>query len=175
MLVLGAFVLGCDAPDPSPLVDVTGPLVVPDGWSASRLDHDPFVSHRPAAVTCPDAGWGVEGTSVEVSTGDCNYLSVEQPLLLDVPEGTRIVVNLWHQVLHAERPATGHAALVVGDDLLWEREVAIPGPGAVHGDVVIAPRDLRASERVVFHLHNHGVNTWNLGDVFADGMEASQP
>ncbi len=170
--MLGALAMGCDAPVDDEALEVMGPLVVPEGWRTSDPEHDPFASHRPEEVACPDVGWGVEGTSVEVSTGDCNYFSVEQPLLQDVPKGTHIHVNLWHQVLHAEAPATGHAALAVGEDVLWEREVSIPGPGSVHGDVVRAPRDLRAGERVVFHLHNHGANTWNLGDVFANGTGA---
>lgn len=159
---------GGSAPSPE-LVEVTA-------WSPSDPADDPFVEHRPPEVRCPDAGWQVEGGSLEVSTGACHYLSVEQVLLRDVAGGEPITVNLWHQALHADYGAIGHAALVVGDgagaEVLWEREVLIPGPSAIWQDQVQARRDLAAGERVIFHLHNHGANTWNLGSVLVGDDDA---
>lgn len=130
-------------------------------WQPSS--RDPFSEHRPDVVRCADIGWVVEGGSLEIDTGACNYLLVEQPLRAAVPAGTPIVVRLWHQVLHAEAPTTGHLAVAVGDDILLSYTAPIPGPGAIHEHVIAAPRDLPAGEPIVLHLHNHGANTWNLG------------
>lgn len=152
---------GASTLEPGAVVDV-------EAWSVSGAAEDPFAEHRPAEIACPAIAWGVETSSLEVNTGACNYLSIEQPLLRDVPAGATIVVNLWHQPLHAEQNALGHVALVVGEELVWERSVAIPGPAAVWRDEVPAPRDLGAGERVVFHIHNHGANNWNLGEVYAE-------
>lgn len=171
--VLGVTVSAACGPLPAETVDggsaPSPQLVEVTAWSSSAPAHDPFAQHRPAEVLCPDAGWQVEGGSLEVSTGACHYLSVEQGLLRDVAAGEPIIVNLWHQALHADYGAIGHAALVVGDgedaEVLWEREVGIPGPSAIWRDEVRARRDLAAGERVTFHLHNHGANTWNLGSV----------
>lgn len=145
-----------------------GPLVEAGAWEGSDAEHDPMAEHRPEIVECPAIGWQVEGGALEVSTGACNYLSIEQPLLRDVGAGTPVVVELWHQTLHAEEPATGHVALFVDGMLLWERQVEIPGPPAIWTDTVEAPSDLLVGDRVVFHLHNHGVNTWYLGDVVSE-------
>ena len=152
--------------DDSGLVATPGPLVEASQWAAWEGE-DPMPEHRPARVSCPPAGWSVEGTSLEVDTGKCNYLTVEQPLLLDLPAGTPVTVNLWHQALHADDPGTGHAALFVGDELVWEQQVIIPGPGSLWVGEVVPAADHPAGEPVIFHLHNHGANTWNLGDVQA--------
>ncbi|MEM7676461.1 MAG: hypothetical protein AAF449_10705 [Myxococcota bacterium] len=143
---------------------VNGPIAVASAW-IERTGEDPFLSHRPVEVRCPRAGWQIEGESLEVNTGECNYLLVEQPLLQDVPQGATIVVNLWHQVLHAPTAATGHAALAVDGQVLWERSVPIPNSGAVWRDETSASRPLRAGTPIVFHLHNHGANSWNLGEI----------
>ncbi len=169
VLVLSLAGGACEAPDELDELDELdggpGPLVDVEAWSPSPASADPLAAHRPLELLCPAAAWKPEFGSLEVDTGQCNYLSVEQPLLRDVPAGAPVVVNLWHQALHAELDALGHVALVVGDTLIWERTVAIPGPAEVWSDEVLAPRDLLAGERVVFHLHNHGANTWNLGEV----------
>lgn len=92
----------------------------------------------------------------------------EQPLLVDVPVGTAIEVDLWHQALFSdETDATGHVALAVGEEVVWEIEVPIPFPPTVWREVVTAPRDLRMGEPVVLHIHNHGANSWNLGGLTA--------
>lgn len=157
----------CDAParDEGAIEVEPGLLVDADGWVAVAASEDPLAEHRPWQVVCPEQAWGVEFGSLEVDTGACNYLGVEQPLSRDVPADAAIVVNLWHQPLYAEHEAKGHLALLIGDELMWEREVDIPGPAAILRDELRAPRDLSAGERVVFHIHNHGANTWNLGEV----------
>lgn len=153
-LLLGVLLLGCEGEAPTPVV--MGEVALLDAMAWAPSARDPFPAHRPETVRCADIGWVVEGGSLEVDTGACNYLSVEQPLRADVPAGTPIVVRLWHQVLHADSPAHGHAALLIGDDLLWTYEAPIPGPGAIHEAVIEAPRGLRAGEPVLLHLHNHG-------------------
>ncbi|MEL6544427.1 MAG: hypothetical protein AAFQ82_07360 [Myxococcota bacterium] len=141
------------------------PLVVASGWRAAELSQDRLSGHQPEQVFCPDSGWREEDGSLEVNTGQCNYLSVEQKLMVGAVRGEMIVVNLWHQPLHADSLGRAHVALLLSDGVLWEREAVIPGPGAVWRDELPAPRDLRAGESLVFHLHNHGANSWNLGDV----------
>lgn len=136
-----------------------------DGWAVIDADEDPFREYRPEVVSCPDAGWQLEYSSIEINTGECNYFVAAQPLMEDVFAGETIVVNLWHQPLHADEPAYGHAALMIGDTLVWEREVAIPSPANVFADEVVLEHDLAADERMVFLLHNHGANSWNLGEV----------
>lgn len=134
-------------------------------WRLADAEADLFAEHRPQEVVCADAGWRVEDDAFEVATGECAYLVVEQPLLHPVPKGGVVTVTLWHQSLYAEEEAMGHAALSVGGTLLWEREVPIPSPADVYVDDVIAERNLAEGESLVFHLHNHGANTWNLASV----------
>jgi hypothetical protein len=147
-------------------------LVTASAWAFASDDDDPFAHHRAEDASCSAVGWGVEAGSLEVDTGACRYLVVEQPLLRGVAEGNPVEVTLWHQSLHADEDAVGHAALAVGGTLLWEREVNIPSPPGIYTDEVLAPRALAAGESVVFHLHNHGANTWNLASVaLVDGPD----
>lgn len=140
-------------------------LVTASAWAAAGHEHDPFIAHRPVEVRCADAGWEVEADSLEVNTGECHYLVVEQPLLRAIEAGAPLCVTLWHQALYAEEPALAHAAVAIGGEVVWEREAVIPGPSNIWRDEVVAPRAFDVGERVVFHLHNHGANTWNLGSI----------
>lgn len=160
LLVFGALAAGCGGEGVDP-----GPLVDPRAWQAMSAERDPMADHRPSEVICAQMGWIVEEDSLEIDTGACNYLSVTQALMRDVPQGSPVAVELWHQVLHAEDPAMGHAALFVDSTLVWERRVPIPSAGAVWLDDVEAPRSFETGDSVVFHLHNHGANTWRLGEV----------
>lgn len=134
-------------------------------WSNYPAELDPLASHQPAQIACGISGWFVERNSLEVDTGQCNYLLVEHPALVDVPEGSQVDIELWHFDLVAEQPATAHIALLFDDALQWETEVAIPGPGNLQQVSVNATRALAKGEPIRFHLHNHGQNTWLLGDV----------
>ena len=151
--------LGCSADaDPE-----DGPLMLVEAWAPSTTD--PFPDHRPATVSCPDASWQLEEGSIEVDTGECNYLSLEQPLLRDVDEGTPLIINMWHQALFDEVGGLAHLALVIGDEVIWEQYIDVPGPAQIWREQITAPRDLLRDEPVVVHLHNHGANSWNLGEL----------
>lgn len=138
-------------------------LALPMLWMPAKAEADPLAAHRPAAVTCPLGGWLFEPTGLEVNTQSCNYGSFTQPALAEVVPGARIVGSLYHFDLVADPPASAHVALLVGDSLVWEQEVAIPGKANAFTIDVPANFAASAGTPVNFHLHNHGQNTWTLG------------
>ena len=95
-------------------------LFDPGAWLATPSELDPLADHRPDPVICPTAAYGLEFGVLEVDTGQCNYLSVSQPLAHAIAAGDRLRVTVWWQTLIADPPAEGHLALVVDEQLLWE-------------------------------------------------------
>lgn len=137
-------------------------LVFAANWTPS--EHDPLADHRPDPTICPASAWGEEFGSLEVRTGECNYLSVEQPLASPIAVGDVLRVQVWWQSLIAIEPATAHLALLIDGELVWETEVEIPGASDAQSILVVSPIAAEADAVVTFHLHNHGANTWTLAE-----------
>ncbi|MEZ4316674.1 MAG: hypothetical protein R3F61_04200 [Myxococcota bacterium] len=131
-----------------------------DGWTPVEAPDDPLASHRPERVSCPAPAVAVEDGVFEVQTGICTYLAVEQPLPRELRPRDRIVGAVWHEGLDAAEPGEAHVALWVDDVVVWEAYRPIPDAATLlEIDVEI---DAPASDRIGFHLHNHGYNAWNL-------------
>ena len=137
------------------------------GWEVYAPELDPLPGHQPEQIDCSIPGWFIERGFLEINTGACNYALLEHPSLLDVPKGAEVKFDLWHFDLLAAEPATAHVALLFGDTLQWEADIAIPQLGTVRTESFRATRSLAAGEPIRFHLHNHGQNTWTLGEVTA--------
>jgi hypothetical protein len=183
---------GCDLapssepePEPDPDLDhcdrhaqVHGdalPLTHAEDWSPSAAPDDPLADHRPAELRCPSSGWGEEFGVLEVRTGECNYLSVEQALAEPLALGDALRVQVWWQSLIALEPAIGHLALLIDGELVWELEVAIPGGSDARSIRFASPIAAEAGATVTFHLHNHGANAWTLGEFAWLGPAEQDP
>jgi hypothetical protein len=163
-LACSALLPGCaassDPPDPEPS---WVPLVLAEEWQPAPAD--PMASHAGAdAIACGEQDWHAELAGLEIETTRCNYTAVEQPLLADLVQGDELRVRVWWQTLVSPAPVEGHLALFVGDALVWEEHVAIPGPAAARDVDLVSPVSEPAGTPVTFHLHNHGSNTWNLNE-----------
>ena len=126
---------------------------------------DPLPAHRPAGATCAPSGWGREGSSLEVETGLCPYAVFAQPALADLRPGEEVELVLWHKDLVAEEPAEAHVLVSVGDVVLFDRRVPIPSGPEAYTETVTVQGRAAAGDPVVWHLHNHGANSWNLLSV----------
>jgi hypothetical protein len=142
-------------------------LIDHESWQNYPVELDPLADHQPPAIKCGIAGWFVEAGSLEVDTSHCNYLLIEHPAAVDVPAGSEIEIEIGHFDLLAPEPATAHLALLFDADLQWEHFVDIPGPGNLQRSRFLTTRDLAAGEPIRVHLHNHGQNTWLIGQLVA--------
>jgi len=143
------------------------PLVLAMDWQQVLAPQDPLAAHRPAEVSCPLGGWLYEPQGLEINTSLCNYAMFVQPSRVAIVPGTRLRASLYHFDLNAEAPATAHVALMLGEQVLWEREIAIPGKANAYPIELALDFAAAAGTPVYFHLHNHGQNTWTLGEVEA--------
>ena len=161
---------GGDADDPDAGAgdaSAATPLVEQSNWKKLPAGEDHLAAHRPASVDCPDSALGEEElqgrNTFTVKTAQCNYLAVGQPLAAPIETGETLNLRVWHFKLIYNAPAEAHVGVLVGGELVWEETVMIPTDS---GDLLAASWQAQkaypAGERVVFHLHNHGDNTWNF-------------
>lgn len=144
-----------------------GSLIDHEKWQKLEASDDPLASHRPETIDCGVAGWYLETSKLEVDTNFCNYLAVGQPSLVSLEQGQTVQVIFYHFDLVAPEPALAHVAILVDGQVLWEQEIAIPGDANVFQDEFPSPITAERGSEVVFHLHNHGQNTWVLQDLIA--------
>lgn len=167
--------LGCgDAPEPpdtdmidAPTPPPTGALIDPMAWrEAGALD--PFPDHRPREVRCDRGSVLLDPGFLDVSTESCDYVLITQPLLRGLRAGEVIEIESGHLILfNPDGDASGHMALGIDGQLIWEREVLIPAGAQVYFDSVTLAQDFPAGAQLTLHLHNHGANEWRLYDVRA--------
>jgi hypothetical protein len=170
MVALTTLLSGCVDPDPVSLVDHSL-------WSEVGAADDPW-DDRPDPVDCSPLGWYPEDfggeASLQILTGLCNYLTLEQPSAVAIAEGDLLHLRLVHFDLYATqrywRPYApeAHVALTVDDQLVWEHRIPIPATADVYRPYVSAPFAAPEGAPVRFHLHNHGANTWNFIEASVD-------
>lgn len=154
----------CVADDP-PAFDVDpAPIAVTDAaqWSATPRAEDPLASHRPKAEDCSALAWREELGGIEIDTGTCAYVSLTQASPIDFGTGDTLEVAAWWQNLASVEPATGHLAVLAGDDVLWEEHIEIPSSADVREHAFVSEWDVPAGTPITLHLHNHGANTWHF-------------
>jgi hypothetical protein len=134
-------------------------------WQPAPAELDPFPSHQSGEVGCPAGTWRLEDNTLEVDTGYCAYGLFNQTTKVAIQRGQRVRIVAWHLQLTAPAQGTGHLALTIGDNFVWETLAEIPGAPEAYDVEVEATSDIPAGTPVVFHLHNHGFNTWSILSV----------
>ncbi len=143
----------------------TVPLVDKEAWTPVEPAADPLATHRPADVNCPRGGWVIERQGFEIRTTHCNYGMFSQPSLAPVARGDQIVAMLYHFDLQNPEPATAHLALILGQRVVWEKDIEIPSKANAYNIEVMADFAAPAGTPVYLHLHNHGRNEWMLASM----------
>jgi len=149
---------------------VRAPLVDHELWQPVDAPDDPVPNHRPDDVDCGPVAAYVEGTGYEIDTGLCNYLSRQQPSLVEIRAGDTLVISAFHETLASIEAGQAHFALLLGDWPVWQEFIPIPAsPGVVDAtpfnEQLVVEVDVPAGAPVGLHLHNHGYNTWTLLEV----------
>lgn len=145
-------------------------LILPEDWKLLDADEDPF-EDRPAVVNCRPGGVVVETLAEErvlgVETGFCDYLTAQQFTRRAVSVGEVLKMRLWHFELSAPDPAEAHAVIRVDGLTVFDERIPIPKPGGLIVRQLRVERDIPTGAPVLFHLHNHGANSWALVEVSA--------
>lgn len=153
-------------------------LVEPTRWVEADADADPFAD-RPDTIDCSPLSWSVENLaapSLEIDSTDCDYLALTQPMVEDVRVGEEVEVRLWHNDLIAPEAAVTHVAVAFDGVTQWEVRLDIPvgqvREAALIVDTFEATEEIPVDTEVIFHLHNHGQNSYNLVHVKRLGRDS---
>jgi hypothetical protein len=147
---------GCGDPGPGrPILDTQ--------WEPTDdTSVDPFPDHRPADVArC--LGPTQESGSFEVNTGLCPYLVAVQDLMDSADAGAEVRVELTHLDILAS--GTGHVALAIAGNVVWEINIDLPKGGTKYVKTFRLEEPVNEGDQAVLHLHNHGANSWYFKDV----------
>ncbi|MFT5484825.1 MAG: hypothetical protein ACI9GW_003493 [Halieaceae bacterium] len=137
-------------------------------WDFQAKNRDGFPDHRPVTIDCDrDEGWRVEDDTMEIRTDSCNYLSLTQESLINIPAGNRIEFSLSHGDLVYRESTSAHVALSIAGIVVWDREIDIPSESAIIREDLVLGFDIAQRDSIEFHLHNHGSNAWTLHSIDA--------
>ena len=145
----------------------TGVLLQPElielqQWQPVDAQQDPLPDHQPQQTNCQLTAFTLEEGYLEIKTDDCNYISVNFTVLQDVPAETPIRSVIFHEDLWAPEPAQAHVAWIFPDGIFWEQDISIPSTSSFHLHEAELSTELKKGDKIHFHLHNHGMNTWNV-------------
>lgn len=154
---------GCDSDADAAVATAIDPnsLVDHAAWQPLDASADPFPD-RPAQVTCPSTAYGIDAGAFGVYTGDCNYITASQTILLPLEPGDVIEVEAGYGTLLSEQPAVGHMEITLPGLVLLDIEVAIPGPPQYFVKQIPVTSSFPAGAPILFHVHNHGPNSWRV-------------
>ena len=142
------------------------PIVLPyTGWSYVLPELDPLYAHDDTAEPCPSVGYGAENGFFEVETDYCAIATFRQAITGAVSKGEVLHFVVWNLDLWAPEPYDAQRLLRMGSTELWSDVVRVPGNEDVSEIEVVVSEDMPAGTEAWFHLRNHGVNSWRLGDV----------
>jgi hypothetical protein len=169
LLLLYFAASGCGRAEPEPAETTSGYelLASADDWSQVEPTADPFVSDVDQMPACVGPVFFVENDWVEVDTGVCNWVTLQARARFAVEprQALRLVVS--HYDLSAIAPAEARVEVRFGNCKLWQKPVAIPSPAAVYSEELESPCALEQGGLMLFHLHNHGQNNWQLQELSA--------
>lgn len=169
LVVVTTILVGCEE-EPKPPPEERA-VVDPHGWMQADAATDAFASMRPPDATCdPVEGFGPDWLggvpSWEINTDSCNYLTIAQTTIEDVRAGDPMGLRLWHFELASSEPdASAYVGVAIDGTIAWETAIPIPSEAALVTGEWEAPVDAPAGTEVQFHLHNHGVNSWDLLEI----------
>lgn len=142
-----------------------------EGWQLVAPDNDPFAPPTDAPLCTlddirmePFGNAGPVALDVDTRAG-CGWATLAQQTRTELVAGDQVLSRLFYFSQTSFPAAVADVALRLGDEDLWRFEVPIPSASKLEFPTVTLEQDLPAGTRVLFHVGNHGDNTWNLLEV----------
>lgn len=114
---------------------------------------------------CAERAWRTEADFFEIQSDSCAWTVFSQPLRAAVAAGDRVGFVLWTDDLWSPTPYTATFGFAFGDEIVWQQQVEVPGPGGI----VQLEATVRSAQPegtpATLHLDNHGINSWRINDI----------
>lgn len=159
-------VAGCAEP-PVPLCETQATLVDPAAWTYVPNADDPLWPAPEGAALCSADEIQVqsfgEDDAVEVDTRfGCGWATVAQPIAVDLKKGDEIQIRVFYFSQASFPEDTAEVAIAIDGDVVSSTIVDIPTSSDLIAPRVVVDRDIAAGATALFHVGNHGDNSWNL-------------
>ena len=92
-------------------------------------------------------------------------MTLAQQISTDLIPGDFIEMTLWHSPLVSEAPARGQISLALAGVELWSTELNIPSEAQSWTINTKMDRVVSRDATLIFHVSNHGANTYTLLSV----------
>jgi hypothetical protein len=170
VLLCSWLVVGC-GDDPSQC-ERKDTLVDHHDWTFLPPAQDPFRVDSPDGgtpkVVCSTAAqanfeiFGGEESFTVYTRGECSWVTLEQPALIDVAEGEPLFLRIFYFSQATFDPAQARVLIAFDDQIAWSTTVPLPTTSGLLYETISAPRRITPTTRVRWHLDNHGDNSWNI-------------
>lgn len=155
---------GCPA---EPLCEQKTPAVDPRGWTFVANDDDPLWKAPPETATCSADEIQVQSfgadDAVEIDTSfGCGWATVSQALQVPLHAGDDVQVRVFYFSQASFPEAQAEVAVALDGDIVVSELVAIPSSSRLLAPRVTLARDYAVGSLALFHVGNHGDNSWNL-------------
>ena len=148
-----------DAPKPLVIADENGHFPVDDA--------DGDTPHN--VRVCGDAAVYTEvldgDESLTVDTNICGWATTKETLALGVDEGATMFARVFYFQQVAPGIADAHLVFTVDNVPFWQETIPLPQPSTLIAKDFAAPFAAKEGAELMWHVDNHGVNTWNLFEM----------
>lgn len=163
-----AVVVGLSAcPEPVPLCEVADDAVTAKGWTFVPPDEDTMWPAPAGAATCTlddiqVQSFGVDD-AIEVDTRfGCGWATVSQPTLVDMKAGDDVQVRVFYFSQATFPTAQAEVAIALDGEIVAATLIDIPTSSGLYAPRFKLARDVPKGSTALFHVGNHGDNSWNL-------------
>lgn len=142
-------------------------LVALESWTNVPRDVDPFIASGRDVPSCAEPTFRIEEDQawLEIDTTLCAWVTVEQTTRAEVAKGELLELQFSHYDLDAAEPASAELQLRFDDCDAWSKSIPIPNAAQVYTEQFRSPCRMTNTSDVLFHLDNHGQNTYQLKDL----------
>ncbi len=152
---------------PEPTCEVKTPIVDPRGWTFVEPADDPLWPAPDGAATCTandiqSQPFG-DDEALEIDTRfGCGWATVSQPTLVDLKAGDDVQVRVFYFSQATFPAAEAEVAIALDGEVVSSSLVAIPTASDLIAPRITLARDVPSGSTALFHVGNHGDNSWNL-------------
>ena len=100
--------------------------------------------------------------SLTVDTNVCGWATVHEKLASPVKEGDAIFARIFYFQQIAPGVSDAHLVATIGGKDFFKKTIPLPTPSDLIHDTFTSPLTAAPGADVLWHLDNHGINTWNL-------------
>lgn len=149
------------------LCETLEPTVDPTAWTFVANADDPLWPAPEGAALCgPDEiqvqSFGADD-AVEVDTRfGCGWATVQQPIGVDLNEGDELQIRVFYFSQASFPEDTAEIAVAIDGDVVSSTIVDIPTSSGLIAPRIAMTRDVAKGAMAMFHIGNHGDNSWNL-------------